>query len=127
MKDYQYTGKDEACRQFTEVGFVNAWSLYNVNAEQLKQILNMFVIAVAIEAENDWFRQYQSGVITTGCGTNLDHAVTAVGYGNDENGQEYFIVKNSWGESWGEQGYVRIAPDQCGITLYPAIVEIEQA
>lgn len=126
MKDYPYTGKDETCRNFTEVGFVNDWSLYNVDAARLRTILSMFVVAVAIEAENDLFRAYSGGVITKDCGTNLDHAVTAVGYGTDDNGQEYFIVKNSWGTSWGEQGYVRIAPDQCGITLYPAIVEIEQ-
>ena len=126
MKDYPYTGKDETCRKFTEVGFVNDWSLYNVDAAKLRTILSMFVVAVAIEAENDLFRAYSGGVITKDCGTNLDHAVTAVGYGTDDNGQEYFIVKNSWGTSWGEQGYVRIAPDQCGITLYPAIVEIEQ-
>lgn len=75
------------------------------------------MLAVAIEAENTWFRNYKSGVITRGCGTNLDHAVAAVGYGTLPNGQEYFIVKNSWGASWGEEGYVRIAPDQCGITL----------
>jgi len=62
---------------------------------------------------------YSSGVIT---GTSLscpstgsDHAVLLVGFGND-NGQDYFTVKNSWGTSWGEQGYFRMQPDICGLS-----------
>merc|ERR1711865_489256 len=65
------------------------------------------------------FKGYTGGVITSGCGTSLDHGVLAVGYGTDA-GQEYFLVKNSWGGSWGVNGYVKMAPDQCGITLQPS-------
>lgn len=80
--------------------------------------LNEHPIAVAIEAENDWFRSYRGGIINQGCGTRLDHAVTAVGYGGIGSAEgEYFIVKNSWGTGWGEAGYVRISPTQCGIYL----------
>jgi len=74
-------------------------------------------LTVGIEAENAGFRSYTGGVIRSGCGTNLDHSVTVVGYGTDPSQGEYFLVKNSWGASWGESGYVRIAPNQCGIVL----------
>jgi len=64
---------------------------------------------------------YTSGVMdSTACGTNLDHAVAAVGYGT-EGGKDYYIVRNSWGASWGDQGYIKIAAVEgkgiCGIQM----------
>jgi len=73
------------------------------------------VTSVAIRAENDAFRAYTGGVIDTdACGTDLDHGVTLVGY---EKATDAWIVKNSWGANWGEDGYVRIkrATDGYGI------------
>jgi len=72
------------------------------------------------------FQQYTSGIFDNdACGTALDHATLVVGYG-EENGQEYWIMKNSWGTVWGEEGYMRLAivdgPGICGIQespLYP--------
>lgn len=80
-------------------------------------------IAVAIDASSKDFQLYQSGVYTSSeCGNefeNLDHAVTVVGYGTDsETGQDYWVVQNSWGESYGEGGYIRMARNKnnmCGI------------
>jgi len=94
---------------------------------QLKAAIAKSVVTVTIEADRSVFQQYRSGILdSTACGTNLDHAVAAVGYGT-EGGQEYYIVRNSWGASWGDQGYIKIAAVEgkgiCGIqmqSLYPS-------
>jgi len=94
-------------------------------------------VSVAIEADKPVFQHYTGGVLTNeACGSQLDHGVLAVGFGTDK-GQKYWLVKNSWGTSFGEQGYIRIergvAEDggECGIrkaavfpTLSKAITEI---
>ena len=57
-------------------------------------------------------REYTGGIIKNeSCGTNVDHGVLVVGYGEDE-GVKYWLVKNSWGEEWGEKGYVRILREE---------------
>jgi C1A family cysteine protease len=78
--------------------------------------------SVAIEADTTLFQSYTSGVITSSaCGTNIDHAVAAVGYNTSGN---YWIVRNSWGATWGNSGYVWIGMASgagiCGINQYVA-------
>jgi len=87
-------------------------------------------ISVGIDADADIFRHYSSGAITGSCGLFIDHAVLLVGYGT-ENGVGFYLVKNSWGSSWGDEGYVRIARGgfpfgKCSITSsahYPVVVK----
>merc|ERR1719454_2487657 len=88
---------------------------------QLMAALNKGVVTVTIEADKSVFQLYHSGILdTTACGTNLDHAVAAVGYGT-EGGKEYYIVRNSWGPAWGDKGYIKIAAVDgagiCGIQM----------
>jgi len=74
---------------------------------------------------------YTGGVLdSANCGTSLDHAVEAVGYGTMD-GTDYYIVRNSWGSSWGDRGYIKIAavdgPGICGIQMhavYPTVKSI---
>jgi len=66
-------------------------------------------ISVLIEADKSVFQMYRNGIFdSASCGTNLDHATLVVGYG-EENGKEFWIMKNSWGTGWGESGYMRLA------------------
>ena len=65
-------------------------------------------MSVSIDAGGSAFQFYPSGVFTGQCGTQLDHGVTAVGYGSTDYGTQYWIVKNSWGTQWGEEGYIRM-------------------
>jgi cathepsin L len=79
---------------------------------------------VAIEAGTD-FQFYSSGVFDAPCGKNLNHAVNVVGV-NTAAAQPYFIVRNSWGTSWGEKGYIRMAAGKniCGIASDASYVTV---
>ena len=80
-------------------------------------------VAVSIDSSGTAFQFYQSGVFSGDCGTNVDHCVTVIGYGTTEHGTKYWLLKNSWGESWGENGYMRILRNAnppyglCGIAI----------
>ena len=93
------------------------------NPAQMMAALNEQPLAVAIEADKFCFQTYKSGVLTNAnCGTTLDHAVLAVGYGT-ENGTDYWLIKNSWNTTWGDQGYIKLGRDSlngtCGVQMDP--------
>jgi cathepsin L len=88
-------------------------------------------VVIAIEADTRYFQSYSSGILDSAtCGTTLDHAVEIVGYGT-ENGVDYWNVRNSWGSSWGENGYVRIKKTSstndigvCGVAAEPSFLVV---
>ena len=93
----------------------------------LTTALNLQPVSIAIQASTKSFQLYQSGIYTDfeGCGTDIDHAVVLVGYDNNDK-NEYYILRNSWGAEWGEEGYMRIAKSKkyepsgmCGLLEYP--------
>lgn len=95
----------------------------------LQDAVAMQPVSVSLDAETAYFQTYTSGVLTSAaeCGTTIDHAVVAVGYGV-EGGVNYWLVRNSWSASWGDQGYIKIAAQDgygvCGIQsgpLYPTV------
>ena len=88
-------------------------------------------VSVAIEADQSSFQLYKSGVFSGSCGTNLDHGVLLVGYGTMTGG-DYYILKNSWANTWGDHGYMYLGKGsqynggkgQCGVLMqgvYPVL------
>jgi len=115
---YTYTAADGTCRDSSvdgQVGVTTYHSVLRWNSHSLLAAIEQGPVSVTVDAEQDGFMYYTGGVVdsSTCSGTSLDHAITAVGYGT-ENGQQYYIVRNSWGTSWGEEGYIRIATSTLG-------------
>ena len=110
--DYPYTGYDGYCQYKSSRAKVAVKSYTNVSPrreQSMKSALEHGPVSVSVQADQDTFMNYSSGILTVNkcLGHRLDHAILAVGWGS-ENGVDYLIVKNSWGTSWGESGYIRM-------------------
>jgi cathepsin L len=126
--DYPYTGRDGTCKAGNNDFVSNVDGCHGgpnfycpghglVGDEaELEKMLNDRPVAVAVDATP--FQFYSSGILNCRSFHSLNHAVFAVGYESDS----HWIIKNSWGTSWGESGYVRIGmgSNPCGVADYPA-------
>jgi len=104
---------------------------FDTSVEDLQSALMQQPVSIAIQADQSSFQSYKSGILSSGCGTQLDHGVLAVGYGKDlareEFFQSYWLVKNSWGTSWGDAGYIKISSstsDTCGVLKQPVYPQV---
>ncbi|GMI87735.1 cysteine endopeptidase 1 [Hibiscus trionum] len=126
-KNYPYEAKDESCdssRMNSPVVIIDGYEMVPEKDEKaLMKAVAKQPVSIAIDAGGKDFQFYSEGVFTGDCGTELNHGVAVVGYGATHNGTKYWIVKNSWGEDWGEKGYIRMQRDVdareglCGLTM----------
>ncbi|XP_050204259.1 vignain-like [Mercurialis annua] len=125
--NYPYGARDGSCdsaKLNAPMVTIDGYEMVPANDEValMKAVANQ-PISIAIDAGGRDFQFYSEGVFTGDCGTELNHGVALVGYGVAQDGTKYWIVKNSWGSEWGENGFLRmergIEAEEgiCGITL----------
>ena len=132
--DYPYTGYDGSCKFSSSKGCCAVKSYFRPTESYDEDELaagcaEYGVVSIAIDASGWDFQLYSGGIYNPSrCSSySLDHAVGLVGYGT-ESGTDYWIVRNSWGTSWGEQGYIRIIRNnnnKCGVASDTIIPQVE--
>jgi len=113
MRESDYHSTDGKCAYDASkvaVTIKKTGSVKHMSEEALEQALTHGPVMVALEADTKIFQGYTGGVLNTDqCGTSVDHMVLAVGWKVTPDGQKYYVVENSWGKYWGDNGYINIA------------------
>jgi len=127
--DYPYTARDGTCKR-GKASVSTIASFKDVAEGDENALMTALLgrpVAIAIEADQACFQFYHKGVLDdASCGTNLDHGVLLVGFDTDSaSSKDYWLVKNSWGKSWGDQGFIKFVrgKNQCGLTLAASYTE----
>jgi len=120
-----------SCKNIEKSKITEFVDIIKSSDDEMMKAISKQPVSIAIEADQREFQLYKSGVFSTSCGVNLDHGVLVVGYGS-ENNLDYYLVKNSWSTSWGDNGYIKLGrgkqynngDGQCGLLLqgsYPIL------
>lgn len=112
-ENYKYTGRDNSCHAANAAVYTSGYhKLPQNNATALMEaVANVGPVAISVAAATWSFYTHGvfDGIGGRGCDVEVDHAVQLVGYGTDgATGKDYWLVRNSWGPTWGEKGYIRI-------------------
>jgi len=119
-KDYPYTATDGSCSFDSSKVYatISGWGYATKTddeSEMQTHLVNNGPLSICVDAES--WNDYNGGILmASDCGTSLDHCVDAIGYDTTSN-SPYWIVRNSWGTGWGENGYIRLqyGQDTCGM------------
>jgi len=109
--DVPYTATDATCTPAGTLSSVALDSYTNVtrgSTTALETAVTAGPVVVAVAAGDGFFRHYESGVIRY-CDDDVDHFALLVGYGTTADGNDYWLLQNSWGTGWGEDGYFRVS------------------
>ena len=128
---YPYVAIDKQCNNTCKslVKITNYSDIIPNKEKMLMRAVQHQPVSVAIQANKRSFQMYKSGIYSDpDCGFELDHGVLLIGYGYDKDyDMDYWIIKNSWSKSWGENGTIRIQRNiddtrgLCGIAMDPSV------
>jgi len=123
--DYPYTAQSSFVCKYDSSKVVFKIAGYkdvrSNSVDQLESAVAQQPVSIAVEADEQSWQFYNGGVVSSDCGQQLDHGVLVAGY--DNGSTPYWLVKNSWGADWGEQGYIRIlksSANVCGVLSQPS-------
>eukprot|EP00413_Alexandrium_margalefii_P029382 CAMPEP_0204564450 /NCGR_PEP_ID=MMETSP0661-20131031/34891_1 /ASSEMBLY_ACC=CAM_ASM_000606 /TAXON_ID=109239 /ORGANISM="Alexandrium margalefi, Strain AMGDE01CS-322" /LENGTH=457 /DNA_ID=CAMNT_0051572093 /DNA_START=55 /DNA_END=1428 /DNA_ORIENTATION=+ len=120
--------EDNAMVMIPKGGVVGYKHVTSGSEQGLLEAVAQQPVAVAMDADSTLFALYKGGILSKDCGDKINHAIVVIGYGTDK-GQDYWLVRNSWGDEWGEGGYGRLArgkgvEGECGITATPPVMAV---
>ncbi|CAM0942899.1 unnamed protein product [Alopecurus aequalis] len=125
---YPYTAEDGKCKsRSNSAASIKSYEDVPANNEgALMAAVASQPVSVAVDGGDMTFQFYKGGVMTGSCGTDLDHGIAAIGYGVTSDATKYWLLKNSWGTTWGENGFLRMEKDisdkkgMCGLAMEPS-------
>ncbi|KAK3431226.1 hypothetical protein EUGRSUZ_E02718 [Eucalyptus grandis] len=128
--NYPYSGVEGPCNERAAsiaVARLKGYEKIPMSEDLVLQAVARQPVSVAIEGASPGFKQYSGGIFNGPCGETSNHIVVIVGYGKTPDGVDYWLLKNSWGETWGEKGYMRMLRNSgvqgglCGLVTHATL------
>ncbi|KAM0822384.1 hypothetical protein ACQ4PT_071522 [Festuca glaucescens] len=125
---YPYSASDGKCKSgSSSAATIKSYEDVPTNDEgALMKVVASQPMSGAVDGGDMTFQLYSGCVITGSCGTDLDRGIAAIGYGTTSDGTKYWLLKNSWGTTWGENEFLRMEKDitdkkgMCGLAMEPS-------
>jgi len=127
--NYPYEAQDTNCNFQSNLiaAHIASWSYVTQSQNETQMMISCYNVApLSICVDASSWQYYNGGIIKNNCGQNLDHCVQITGYGTSSGGTEFWWVRNSWGQSWGQSGYLQVErnKDLCGIANEVTVAQV---